>query len=457
MFENLTDRISSALDKLRSRGTLTEDMVKSAMRDIRIALLEADVALSVAKDFVNSVTEKATGEEVLKAVSPGQQVTKIVHDELVSMLGAEHADLNLLSNPPTPIMLVGLQGSGKTTTTAKLANLLNQKRNKKCLMVSLDVYRPAAREQLQTLGTQAGIDTLDIIEAEDDPIKIAKRGWKQAKTGGYDVVFFDTAGRLTIDDTLMDELARLEDLLDPDETLLIADAMTGQDAVQVADGFSNQLEITGICLTRMDGDTRGGAALSMKAVTGQPIKFIGTGENIGDLAEFHPDRMADRILGMGDVVSLVEKAQATIEEDEAKAMAERMKAGEFDLNDYLSQIGNMQKMGGMGGIMKLLPGVGDIQKHMDKAGVNEDFFTRQQAIIQSMTPTERSNPKILNASRRKRIANGSGTKVQDINQLIKQFRQMKKMMQKMAKMGGGFDGGGIGGGMMGAMKGLFGK
>ena len=444
MFESLSDRLSSAFDKITGRGALSESDVKTAMREVRRALLEADVALEVAKEFIDNVTEKAIGADVLKSVKPGQQVIKIVHDELVAMLGSEADPINLQAVAPVPIMMVGLQGSGKTTTTGKIAKRLKEQDNKKILMASLDTRRPAAQEQLRVLGEQIDVDTLEII-ANQTPTEIAKRAIDSAKRGGYDVVMLDTAGRLHIDDELMLETEQIRDIASPHETLLVADSLTGQDAVNVAKNFNERIGITGIVLTRVDGDGRGGAALSMRRVTGKPIKLIGMGEKLDELEDFHPDRIANRILDMGDVVSLVEKAAATIDADKAAKMAKKMQKGKFDLEDLSEQLNQMKKLGGMSSIMGMLPGVGKMKKQLDQANLDDGIFNRQQAIISSMTKKERRFPKVLNANRKKRIAAGSGTSVQEINKLIKMHRQMADMMKKMNKSGGmaGMFGGGM--------------
>jgi len=446
MFDSLSDKLGGIFDKLTKRGALNEKDVTEALREVRVALLEADVALPVVKDFIASIKDRAVGSNVLKSVTPGQQVIKVVNDGLIEMLtGAEagQADdvaeesvgLNLSVAPPAAILMVGLQGSGKTTTTAKIAKRLSEKNKKKVLMASLDVQRPAAQEQLKILGEQIGVATLPIIPGQM-PVDIARRAMQAAKLQGADIVMLDTAGRLHIDQSLMAEVQSVRDIANPAETLLVADALTGQDAVNVAKSFADQIGITGVALTRMDGDGRGGAALSMRAVTGQPIKLIGTGEKMDALEDFHPKRMASRILGMGDVVSLVEKAAETIEADEAERMAKRMASGKFDLEDMRSQLQQMAKMGGMTGILSMLPGIGKAQKQMASAGMDEKLFARQEAIISSMTPKERQNPKYLNASRKKRVAVGSGTSVQDINKLLKMHKQMGGMMKKMKKMGG---------------------
>ena len=434
MFETLSERLSGVFDKLTRRGALGEGDVKEALREVRVALLEADVALPVVKDFIAQVEEKATGADVVKSVTPGQMVIKIVHDHLVETLGGEAVEINLAAQPPVPVLVVGLQGSGKTTSTAKIGKLLAEKQNKKVLMASLDVRRPAAQEQLRVLGDQALVPTLDIVGGEA-PVAIAKRAMRKAKLEGYDVVLLDTAGRLAIDDELMDEAVAIRDATKPAEILLVADAMTGQDAVTTANAFNERLGLTGVALTRVDGDARGGAALSIRGVTGCPIKLLGVGEKLDELEAFHPERIAGRILGMGDVVSLVEKAAETIEQDEAEKLAIRMQKGQFDLEDMLSQLAQLKKMGGLGGVMGHLPGIGKIKKQMDQAQVDESVIKRQEAIITSMTIAERRKPAIIKASRKKRIAAGSGTNVQDVNKLLKQFQQMQSVMKRMKKMG----------------------
>jgi signal recognition particle subunit SRP54 len=434
MFEGLTGRLGDIFTKLRGRGALTEEDVVAALREVRIALLEADVALPVVKDFIAKVRERAVGQEVLRSITPGQQVIKIVHDCLVEMLGAANESLNLTAVPPVPILMVGLQGSGKTTTTGKIAKRLVERERKRVLMASLDVNRPAAQEQLRILGEQAKVPTLPII-AGQTPVEIAIRAIQTARAEGYDVVMLDTAGRLAIDEALMLEVAAIRDATRPVETLLVADAMTGQDAVNVAKAFDERVGLTGIVLTRIDGDSRGGAALSMRAVTGKPIKLLGVGERLDAIEPFHPDRLAGRMLGMGDVVSLVERAAETIDRDEAEKLARKLEKGGFDLDDFASQLRQMKKMGGMGGIMGMLPGVGKLQKQLEGANIDDRMLSRQEAIISSMTKAERRNTKLLNASRRRRIAMGSGTDVADVNRLLKQFLQMQEMMKKMQKMG----------------------
>ncbi|MGL4397316.1 MAG: signal recognition particle protein [Hyphomicrobium sp.] len=431
MFQSLTDRLSGVLDKLTRRGALTEADVSEAMREVRRALLEADVALDVVKDFVDKVKAKAVGAEVLRSVTPGQMVVKIVNDELTAMLGSDAETIDLRAAPPVGILMVGLQGSGKTTTTAKIGYRLTNRDRKKVLLASLDTRRPAAQEQLRVLGEQTNVATLPII-AGQTPIQIARRAEEAAKLGGYDIIIYDTAGRVTVDEELMDEVADVKSAIRPHEVLLVADALTGQDAVNTAKAFDGRIGITGIVLTRADGDGRGGAALSMRAVTGKPIKLIGVGEKWDALEDFHPGRIASRILGMGDVVSLVEKAAQTIDIEKATKIAEKMKKGSFDLEDLGEQLKQMQKLGGMGGILGMLPGVGKIKGQINEAGLDKSLV-HQRAIISSMTPYERRNPKALDARRKRRIAAGSGTKVEEINKLIKMHRQMADMMKTMGK------------------------
>ncbi len=436
MFENLSDRLGGVFDKLTKQGALSDADVATALREVRVALLEADVSLPVARDFVKAVQESATGQAVTKSITPGQQVVKIVNDEMVAMLSGDDADAGSLKidTPPAPILMVGLQGSGKTTTTAKLAKRLKEKENKRVLMASLDIYRPAAMHQLEVLGKQIGVDTLPIVEGQK-PEQIAKRAKQQATLGGYDVYILDTAGRLHINEELMAEVQAVRDVASPRETLLVVDGLTGQDAVNVAEQFDGQIGISGVVLTRMDGDGRGGAALSMRAVTGKPIKFVGLGEKVDALEEFHPERIASRILGMGDIVSLVEKAQETIEAEQAERMMKRMMKGQFNMNDLRSQLEQMQQMGGMEGIMGMMPGMGKAQKQMAEAGIDDKVLKRQIALIQSMTKRERANPQLMQASRKKRVAAGAGMQVSDLNKLLKMQRQMGDMMKKMGKMG----------------------
>ncbi|MFC3675054.1 signal recognition particle protein [Ferrovibrio xuzhouensis] len=436
MFESLSGKLGEVFERLRKRGALTESDVSEALREVRVALLEADVALPVVKTFIDGVKAKAVGQDVLRSVTPGQMVIKIVHDHLVEMLGGagEGSELDFNAVPPVPVLMVGLQGSGKTTSTAKIALRLQTRDRKKVLMASLDVYRPAAQEQLKILGEQTGVATLPVV-AGQMPVDIARRALQAAKLGGYDVLMLDTAGRLHIDETLMLEVAAVRDAVQPHETLLVADSLTGQDAVNVAKSFNERVGVTGIVLTRVDGDGRGGAALSMRAVTGKPIKLIGVGEKTDALETFHPERIAQRILGMGDIVSLVEKAAETIEKEEAERQAARMQKGLFDLEDMAKQLQQLRKMGGMSGVMNLLPGVGKIKQQMANANIDETVIKRQEAIIGSMTREERKNPKVIHASRKKRIAAGSGTSVQDVNKLLKQHLQMSDMMKRMSKLG----------------------
>lgn len=469
MFESLSDRLGGVFDRLRGRGALNESDVREAMREVRIALLEADVALPVVRSFVDSVTDKAVGQSVLKSITPGQQVVKIVNDALVEMLGSEAAELDLAVTPPAIIMMVGLQGSGKTTTTAKIAKKLNEKDRKKVLMASLDVNRPAAQEQLAVLGEQIGVATLPIVSGQQ-PVDIAKRAMQAAKLQGFDVLMLDTAGRLHVDAQLMDEMKAVAQVSDPAEILLVVDALTGQDAVNVAKSFGEQVAVSGIVLTRMDGDARGGAALSMRAVTGKPIKFVGTGEKLEGLDVFHPERVAGRILGMGDVVSLVERAAETIQQDEAEALAAKMAKGQFDMNDLRSQLGQMRRMGGMGALMGMMPGMKKAQAAMAQSGVDDRILIRMDAMISSMTPKERVKPELVNAKRKIRIANGSGTTVQEVNKLLKMHQEMGTAMKRLRKMGGmkglgallgkggglgGLMGGGAPGGIPGLPPGMF--
>jgi len=434
MFENLTGRLGDVLGQLTKRGALKESDVSDVMREVRVALLEADVALPVVKSFIKKVKAKAVGTEVLKSINPGQMVIKVVHEQLVATLGSESQDLNLMAVPPVVFMMVGLQGSGKTTSTAKIAKLLTEKHNKKVMMASLDVRRPAAQEQLRVLGEQLEIATLPIVEGQQ-PVEITSRALQSAKLQGMDVILLDTAGRLHVDEQLMAEMKAVHQMAAPSETLLVVDSLTGQDAVNVAQQFKERVDVTGIVMTRIDGDGRGGAALSMREITGCPIKLLGTGEKLDALEVFHPDRIANRILGMGDVVSLVEKAAATIEKDEAEKLAFKLQKGIFDLDDLSSQLKQMMKMGGMSGLMGMLPGVGKMKKQLEGANLDDKLLKRQIAIISSMTPKERRNPQLLAASRKRRIAAGSGMAVQDVNRLLKQHKQMASMMKKVKKLG----------------------
>ncbi|MDQ7776960.1 signal recognition particle protein [Paracoccus aminovorans] len=437
MFENLSDRLGGVFDRLTKQGALTEDDVTAAMREVRVALLEADVSLPVARSFVKSVTAKATGSAVTKSITPGQQVVKIVHDELIKVLQGEgEPDALRIDNPPAPILMVGLQGSGKTTTTAKLAKRLKDREKKRVLLASLDTNRPAAMEQLAILGQQIGVDTLPIVPGEN-AVQIAKRAKQQASFGGYDVYMLDTAGRLHIDEVLMDEVQAVRDVANPRETLLVVDGLTGQDAVNVATEFDGKVGISGVVLTRMDGDGRGGAALSMRAVTGKPIRFVGLGEKMDALEAFDASRVAGRILGMGDIVALVEKAQEVLEVEQAERMMKRFQKGLFNMNDLKSQLEQMMKMGGMQSIMGMMPGMGKMAKQAEAAGFDDKAIKRQIALINSMTKKERANPDLLQASRKKRIAAGAGMEVADLNKLLKMQKQMADTMKKLGKMGKG--------------------
>src|SRR5271165_6939889 len=434
MFESLSEKLSGILDKLTGRGALSEEDVNAAMREVRRALLEADVALEVVRTFVDRTRTKAVGAAVIKSVRPGQMVVKIVHDSLIETLGGESQAIDLNAPAPVAIMLVGLQGAGKTTTAAKIAKRLTERDKRKVLMASLDVKRPAAQEQLAVLGAQVGVDTLPIVPGQD-PVDIARRADQAARLQGYDVVLLDTAGRTHIDEPLMAEMVEIRDAARPHEVLLVADALTGQDAVNLAREFNERVGLTGIVLTRMDGDGRGGAALSMRAITGKPIKLLGVGEKMDAIEDFHPARLADRILGMGDIVSLVEKAAQSIDAAQAAKMAEKLRKGVFDLNDLAEQLTQIEKLGGMGGIMGMLPGVAKIKDQLASANLDDKFVKRQRAIISSMTPQERRNPDILKASRKKRIAAGSGVNVEQVNRLLKQHRQMADMMKAMGGVG----------------------
>jgi len=445
MFESLQSRLGTVFDRLRGRGALSEADVDEAMGEVRTALIDADVALAVVDDFIAKVRPRAIGSDVIRSVTPGQQVVKIVHDTLVELLGTENAALNL-GSPPAPVLMVGLQGSGKTTTSAKLGMMLQTREKKRVLMASLDVSRPAAMEQLKILGEQANVPTLPIV-AGQTPLEIARRAMASARVGGYDVLILDTAGRQHVDEALMTEVAQVRDLVKPHETLLVADSLTGQDAVNIGKAFNERLSLSGIILTRVDGDARGGAALSMRTVTGAPIKFLATGEKLDALEAFHPARVAGRILDMGDVVSLVERAAETVDKEKAEALARKMKKGEFDMNDLAEQLSQMKKLGGMQGVLSMLPGVGKVKDQLATAGLDDKMITRQEAVIQSMTKKERAKPDIINGSRRKRIAAGAGVEVQDVNKLLKMHRQMADMMKKMGK-------GGRGGGLAGLMGGM---
>ncbi|SHJ13261.1 signal recognition particle protein [Wenxinia saemankumensis] len=437
MFESLSDRLGGVFDRLTKAGALSADDVKTALREVRVALLEADVSLPVARSFVKAVEAKATGAAVTKSVTPGQQVVKIVHDELIAVLTGEGDPGRLkIDNPPAPILMVGLQGGGKTTTTAKIAKRLKEREGKKVLMASLDTNRPAAMEQLAILGSQIGVDTLPIVKGED-PVQIAKRARTQASLGGYDVYMLDTAGRLHIDQELIAQAAAVRDAVNPRETLLVVDGLTGQVAVEVAQEFDERIGVSGVVLTRMDGDGRGGAALSMRQVTGKPIRFVATGEKVDALETFEPERIAGRILGMGDIVSLVEKAQATLEVEQAERMMKRFQKGQFNMNDLRMQLEQMIKMGGMEGVMGMMPGMAKMQKQAAEAGMDDTMIRRQIALINSMTKRERAQPDLLQASRKKRIAAGAGLEVSELNKLLKQHRQMADVMKKMGRMGKG--------------------
>jgi signal recognition particle subunit SRP54 len=435
MFESLSERLGGVFDRLTKAGALSEADVVTALREVRTALLEADVSLPVARDFIKRVTEKATGAAVTKSITPGQMVVKIVHDELIRVLAGDGDPEALkIDNPPATILMVGLQGSGKTTTTAKLAKRLKEKNGKKVLLASLDTNRPAAMEQLAILGAQVGVDSLPIVKGET-AVQIAKRAKTQANLGGYDVLFLDTAGRLHIDEVLMDEVQSVRDIAQPRETLLVVDGLTGQDAVNVATEFDGKVGISGVVLTRMDGDGRGGAALSMRAVTGKPIRFVGLGEKMDAIETFDAERVAGRILGMGDIVALVERAQETFEVEQAERMAKRFAKGLFNMNDLKMQLEQMMKMGGMQGLMGMMPGMGKMQAQAEAAGINDKMLKHQIALINAMTKKERANPDLLAASRKKRIAAGSGLDVADLNRLLKQHKQMADMMKKMGKGG----------------------
>jgi signal recognition particle subunit SRP54 len=447
MFEGLSKRLGDVFDKLRGRGALSEADVDAALREVRTALLEADVALPVVRQFVDSVRPKAIGADVIRSVSPGQMVVKIVNDHLVEMLGGTVSDLDLNAIPPVVILMVGLQGSGKTTSSAKIGYRLSQgpqgmaaefggsfSIKRRVMMASLDTRRPAAQQQLAILGQQTGVPTLPIVPLEM-PLAITRRALETARREGFDVLILDTAGRLSIDEELMKEVADISDLAKPKETLLVADAMTGQDAVNVAKAFNDRLAVTGIVLTRVDGDARGGAALSMRAVTGRPVKLIGVGEKFDALEPFHPDRIASRILGMGDIVSLVERAAETIDKEDAEKLAAKVRKGQFDMDDLLSQLRQLRKMGGLSGLMGMLPGAMQAKAAMSKAKIDEKQLKRQEAVILAMTPKERRNPDLIHASRKKRIAKGSGVQVQDVNKLLKQHADMLKMMKRVNKLG----------------------
>jgi signal recognition particle subunit SRP54 len=431
-FEGLSERLQNVMNKIRGKGKVTEADVKEMMREVRLALLEADVNFKVVKDFVKRVSERAVGQEVLKSLTPGQQVIKVVKEELTELMGGEQSKIAVASRPPTVIMMVGLQGAGKTTTTGKLANLLRKRYNRKPLLVAADIYRPAAIKQLETLGKQLDMPVFSLGD-QVSPVEIAKQAIEKAKEEHYDYVLIDTAGRLHIDETLMDELKQMREVAKPDEIFLVVDAMTGQDAVNVAQSFHEQLGITGVILTKLDGDTRGGAALSIRAVTNTPIKFVGMGEKLDALEPFHPERMASRILGMGDVLTLIEKAQAAVDEEKAKELEQKMRTATFTLDDFLEQLGQVRKLGPLDEILKMLPGANKI-KGLNNIQIDEKQISRVEAIIRSMTKEEKMHPEIINGSRKKRIAKGSGTSVQEVNRLLKQFEEMKKMMKMMTNM-----------------------
>ncbi|OUD10261.1 signal recognition particle protein [Marivivens niveibacter] len=450
MFENLSERLGGVFDRLTKQGALSADDVKTALREVRVALLEADVSLPVVRSFIKSVESKATGSAVTKSITPGQQVVKIVHDELISVLSGDEGDDRLkVDTPPAPILMVGLQGSGKTTTTAKLAKRFKERDGKRVLMASLDVNRPAAMEQLAILGQQIGVDTLPIVKGED-PVAIAKRAKTQASLGGYDIYMLDTAGRLHIDAELIQQAADVRDVVNPRETLLVVDGLTGQDAVNVATEFDDKIGVSGVVLTRMDGDGRGGAALSMRAITGKPIRFVGLGEKLDAIETFEAERIAGRILGMGDIVALVEKAQATLEVEQAERMMKRFQKGRFNMNDLKMQLEQMIKMGGMDSLMGMMPGMAKHAGKIKEAGFDDIMLRRQIALINSMTKKERANPELMQASRKKRVAKGAGLEVSELNKLLKQQKQMADVMKKMGKMGKG-------GALKQAVKQMFGK
>ncbi|PIZ32877.1 MAG: signal recognition particle protein [Alphaproteobacteria bacterium CG_4_10_14_0_8_um_filter_37_21] len=436
MFQSLSTKLTGVFDKIRGRGVIRDADLDVALREIRVALLEADVSLSIVKSFCATIKEKAQGADVIKSVSPGQMIVKIVHDELIALLKSDEAETELNINVSTPatILMVGLQGAGKTTTSGKLAGLLQKKNKKRVLLASLDIYRPAAREQLKRVGEQLSVDVLSIIDNESVE-EITKRAVHAAKTKSYDVLILDTAGRLHIDEPLMQEVQLVKKLANPSETLLVVDSMTGQDAVNIAKSFEEQIGLTGIVLTRVDGDARGGAALSMRSITGRPIKFMGLGEKLDAIEIFDAQRIAGRILDMGDIVSLVEKAESVLDKDEAESMAKKMESGKFDMNDLAKQIHQMKKMGGLAGVMGMLPGIAKFKDKIEKSGMNDKEMDYQLAIIYSMTKQERRYPKLLNASRKKRIASGAGRSPQEINKLLKQYEQMSKAVKKMKKMG----------------------
>ncbi|MED4015365.1 signal recognition particle protein [Sutcliffiella cohnii] len=434
-FEGLADRLQNTIQKIRGKGKVTEQDVKEMMREVRLALLEADVNFKVVKDFVKRVSERAVGQEVMKSLTPGQQVIKVVKEELTNLMGGEQSKIAVSNRPPTVIMMVGLQGAGKTTTTGKLANLLRKKNNRKPLLVAADIYRPAAIKQLETLGKQLSMPVFSLGD-QVSPVEIAKQAIQKAKEDHHDYVLIDTAGRLHVDEALMDELKQVKEISQPDEIFLVVDAMTGQDAVNVAQSFNEQLGLTGVVLTKLDGDTRGGAALSVKAVTNTPIKFVGLGEKLDAIEAFHPERMASRILGMGDVLSLIEKAQDNVDQDKAKELEQKLKTMNFTFDDFLDQLGQVKKMGPLNEILGMLPGANKI-KGLKDVQVDDKQIAHVEAIIQSMTRAERDNPDLINASRKKRIAKGSGRPIQEVNRLLKQFEDMKKMMKQMTNMSKG--------------------
>lgn len=431
-FEGLAERLQSTIQKIRGKGKVSEADVKEMMREVRLALLEADVNFKVVKDFVKKVSERAVGQEVMKSLTPGQQVIKVVKEELTELMGGEQSQIAVAKRPPTVVMMVGLQGAGKTTTTGKLANLLRKKYNRKPLLVAADIYRPAAIKQLETLGKQLNMPVFSLGD-QISPVEIAQKAIEKAKEEHYDYVLIDTAGRLHIDENLMEELKQIQSLTKPEEIFLVVDAMTGQDAVNVAQSFDEQLGITGVILTKLDGDTRGGAALSIRSVTGKPIKFAGMGEKMDALEPFHPERMASRILGMGDVLTLIEKAQASVDEEKAKQLEQKIRTMSFTLDDFLDQLGQVRSMGPLDELLKMIPGMNRI-KGLNNIQIDEKQISHVEAIIRSMTKEEKEHPEIINSSRRKRIAKGSGTTIQEVNRLLKQFEEMKKMMKQMTSM-----------------------
>ncbi|MCH1623810.1 signal recognition particle protein [Fredinandcohnia quinoae] len=432
-FEGLSDRLQSTIQKIRGKGKVTETDVKEMMREVRLALLEADVNFKVVKDFVKRVSERAVGQEVMKSLTPGQQVIKVVQEELTALMGGEQSKIAVSKRPPTVIMMVGLQGAGKTTTTGKLANLLRKKHNRKPMLVAADIYRPAAIDQLETLGKQLNLPVFSLGD-KVSPVEIAKQAIEKAKEEHHDYVLIDTAGRLHIDEALMEELKQVKEIANPDEIFLVVDAMTGQDAVNVAQSFNDLLGLTGVVLTKLDGDTRGGAALSVKSVTNTPIKFVGLGEKLDALEPFHPERMASRILGMGDVLTLIEKAQSSVDEEKAKELEKKFRSASFTFDDFLDQLSQVRKMGPLDEILGMLPGANKM-KGLKNVQVDDKQIGHVEAIIRSMTKKEKENPEIINSSRRKRIAKGSGRTVQEVNRLLKQFEDMKKMMKQMTNMG----------------------